>query len=115
MMAVFAVVDDPLSAVGGGSSAITFLVLPEVFAKAPGGPAIQLLMVTVFFMALSSLRLDKHAISTVELCVRNFVDHGVDRSQAVGFTSAAIFLFGLPSAAIWIMVDESTGVALSIP
>ena len=50
-------------------------------------------------------------ISTVELCVRNFVDHGVDRSQAVGFTSVAIFLFGLPSAALWILVDDSTGVA----
>ena len=110
MMAVFAVVDDPLSAVGGGSSAITFLVLPEVFAQAPGGPAIQLLMVAVFFLALSFAALTS-MISTVELCVRNFVDHGVDRSQAVGFTSAAIFLFGLPSAAIWILVDDSTGVA----
>ena len=110
MMAVFAVSDDPLSAVGGGSSAITFLVLPEVFAKAPGGPAIQLLMVAVFFLALSFAALTS-MISTVELCVRNFVDHGVDRSQAVGFTSVAIFLFGLPSAALWILVDESTGVA----
>ena len=110
MMAVFAVVDDPLSAVGGGSSAITFLVLPEVFAQAPGGPAIQLLMVAVFFLALSFAALTS-MISTVELCVRNFVDHGVDRSQAVGFTSAAIFLFGLPSAGLWILVDESTGVA----
>ena len=110
MMAVFAVVDDPLSAVGGGSSAITFLVLPEVFAKAPGGPVVQLLMVTVFFMALSFAALTS-MISTVELCVRNFVDHGVERSQAVGFTSAAIFIFGLPSAAIWILVDDSTGVA----
>ncbi len=110
MMAVFAVVDDPLSAVGGGSSAITFLVLPEVFAQAPGGPAIQLLMVAVFFLALSFAALTS-MISTVELCVRNFVDHGVDRSQAVGFTSAAIFLFGLPSAGLWILVDDSTGVA----
>ena len=110
MMAVFAVVDDPLSAVGGGSSPITFLVLPEVFAKAPGGPAVQLLMVAVFFLALSFAALTS-MISTVELCVRNFVDHGVDRSQAVGFTSAAIFLFGLPSAALWILVDDSTGVA----
>ena len=110
MMAVFAVVDDPLSAVGGGSSAITFLVLPEVFAKAPGGPAIQLLMVAIFFLALSFAALTS-MISTVELCVRNFVDHGVDRSQAVGFTSVAIFLFGLPSAALWILVDDSTGVA----
>ena len=110
MMAVFAVVDDPLSAVGGGSSAITFLVLPEVFAQAPGGPAIQLLMVAVFFLALSFAALTS-MISTVELCVRNFVDHGIDRSQAVGFTGAAIFLFGLPSAVLWIMVDDSTGVA----
>ena len=110
MMAVFAVVDDPLSAVGGGSSAITFLVLPEVFAKAPGGPVVQLLMVAVFFLALSFAALTS-MISTVELCVRNFVDHGVDRSQAVGFTSVAIFLFGLPSAALWILVDDSTGVA----
>ena len=110
MMAVFAVVDAPLSAVGGGSSAITFLVLPEVFSQAPGGPGIQLLMVAVFFLALSFAALTS-MISTVELCVRNFVDHGVDRSQAVGFTSAAIFLFGLPSAGLWILVDDSTGVA----
>jgi NSS family neurotransmitter:Na+ symporter len=67
-------------------------------------------MVAVFFLALSFAALTS-MISTVELCVRNFVDHGVDRSQAVGFTSVAIFLFGLPSAALWILVDESTGVA----
>ncbi|GIT75270.1 MAG: hypothetical protein Ct9H300mP30_3320 [Methanobacteriota archaeon] len=67
-------------------------------------------MVAVFFLALSFAALTS-MISTVELCVRNFVDHGVDRSQAVGFTSAAIFLFGLPSAGLWILVDDSTGVA----
>jgi len=110
MMAVFAVVDDPLSAVSGGSSAITFLVLPEVFAQAPGGPVVQLAMVTMFFLALSFAALTS-MISTVELCVRNFVDHGIERPQAVGFTSLAIFFFGLPSAATWILVDDSTGVA----
>ncbi len=110
MMAVFAVVDDPLAAVSGGSSAITFLVLPEVFAQAPGGPVVQLAMVTMFFLALSFAALTS-MISTVELCVRNFVDHGIDRPQAVGFTSIAIFLFGLPSAATWILVDGATGVA----
>ena len=52
MMAVFSVVDDPLSAVSGGSSAITFLVLPEVFAQAPGGPFVQLAMVAMFFLTL---------------------------------------------------------------
>ena len=110
MMAVFAVVDDPLSAVGAGSSAITFLVLPEVFAQAPGGPVVQIVMVTVFFLALSFAALTS-MISTVELCVRNFVDHGVDRSKAVAFTSLAIFLFGIPSAIIWINMDSATGVA----
>ena len=109
MMAVFAVVDDPLAAVSGGSSAITFLVLPEVFAQAPGGPIVQLMMVTMFFLALSFAALTS-MISTVELCVRNFVDHGIDRPKAVGFTSIAIFLFGLPSAGLWILVDDSTGV-----
>ena len=110
MMAVFAVVDDPLAAVSGGSSAITFLVLPEVFAQAPGGPVVQLAMVAMFFLALSFAALTS-MISTVELCVRNFVDHGINRPQAVGFTSLAIFLFGLPSAMTWILVDDSTGVA----
>jgi len=110
MMAVFAVVDDPLSAVSGGSSAITFLVLPEVFAQAPGGPVVQLAMVTMFFLALSFAALTS-MISTVELCVRNFVDHGIERPQAVGFTTIAIFLFGLPSAMLWIRMDPGTGVA----
>jgi len=110
MMAVFAVVDDPLAAVSGGSSAITFLVLPEVFAQAPGGPVVQLAMVAMFFLALSFAALTS-MISTVELCVRNFVDHGIERPQAVGYTSLAIFLFGLPSAATWILVDDATGVA----
>ncbi|MEC9120647.1 MAG: sodium-dependent transporter [Candidatus Thermoplasmatota archaeon] len=110
MMAVFAVVDDPLAAVSAGSSAITFLVLPEVFAQAPGGPIVQLAMVTMFFLALSFAALTS-MISTVELCVRNFVDHGIERPKAVGFTSLAIFFFGIPSAATWILVDDSTGVA----
>ena len=110
MMAVFSVSDDPLGAVSGGSSAITFLVLPEVFAQAPGGPIVQLLMVTMFFLALSFAALTS-MISSVELCVRNFVDHGIERQKAVGFTTLAIFLFGLPSAALWILVDPDTGVA----
>jgi NSS family neurotransmitter:Na+ symporter len=50
-------------------------------------------------------------ISTVELCVRNFVDHGIERQKAVGFTTLAIFLFGLPSAGLWILVDSDSGVA----
>ena len=110
MMAVFSVSSDPLGAVSGGSSAITFLVLPEVFAQAPGGPVVQLAMVAIFFLALSFAALTS-MISTVELCVRNFVDHGFDRSRSVALTGLAIFLFGIPSAILWIKIDPSTGVA----
>jgi NSS family neurotransmitter:Na+ symporter len=107
---VFSVSSDPLGAVSGGSSAITFLVLPEVFAQAPGGPVVQLAMVAIFFLALSFAALTS-MISTVELCVRNFVDHGFDRSRSVALTGIAIFLFGIPSAILWIKIDPSTGVA----
>ena len=48
-------------------------------------------------------------ISTVELCVRNFVDHGYERQKSVLLTSLAIFIFGLPSALLWITVaDDGT-------
>jgi NSS family neurotransmitter:Na+ symporter len=67
-------------------------------------------MVTMFFLALSFAALTS-MISTVELCVRNFVDHGIEREKAVGFTTLAIFLFGLPSAGLWILVDSDSGVA----
>jgi NSS family neurotransmitter:Na+ symporter len=109
LSAIFAVSDDPLATVTGGSSAITFLALPEVFAQAPGGNFGPLFMMAGFFLALSFAAMTS-MISTVELCVRNFVDHGYDRKTAVFITGVAIFLFGIPSAVMWIKLD-SAGVA----
>jgi len=109
LSAIFAVSDDPLATVTGGSSAITFLALPEVFAQAPGGNIGPLFMMAGFFLALSFAAMTS-MISTVELCVRNFVDHGYDRKTSVFITGAAIFLFGIPSAVMWIKLD-SAGVA----
>ena len=109
LSAIFAVSSDPLATVTGGSSAITFLALPEVFAQAPGGTVGPFVMMTGFFLALSFAALTS-MISTVELCVRNFVDHGYNREKSVAITGAAIFLFGLPSAFMWIKLD-SAGVA----
>jgi len=102
--AIFAVSSDPLAVVTGGSSAITFLALPEVFAQAPGGEIGAWVMMTGFFLALSFAALTS-MISTVELCVRNFVAHGFERNKAVAMTTVAIFIFGLPSALIWIRLD----------
>ena len=109
LSAIFAVSDDPLATVTGGSSAITFLALPEVFAQAPGGNIGPLFMMAGFFLALSFAAMTS-MISTVELCVRNFVDHGYDRKTSVFITGAAIFFFGIPSAVMWIRLD-SAGVA----
>ena len=109
LSAIFAVQDDPLATVTGGSSDITFLALPEVFAQAPGGSITQWVMMWAFFLALTFAALTS-MISTVELCVRNFVDHGFERNKAVGLTGAAIFFFGLPSTFVWIRLDAD-GVA----
>jgi NSS family neurotransmitter:Na+ symporter len=56
-----------------------------------------------FFLALSFAALTS-MISTVELCVRNFVDHGYERERSVLLTSVAILIFGLPSALVWITI-----------
>ena len=103
LSAIFAVSDNPLDTVTGGSSAITFLALPEVFAQAPGGGIGAWIMMTGFFLALSFAALTS-MISTVELCVRNFVDHGYERQKSVLLTSIAIFIFGIPSAVLWITI-----------
>ena len=103
LSAIFAVSDNPLDTVTNGSSAITFLALPEVFAQAPGGPIGAWVMMSGFFLALSFAALTS-MISTVELCVRNFVDHGYEREKSVLLTSIAILIFGLPSAMLWITI-----------
>ena len=103
LSAIFAVSDNPLDTVTNGSSAITFLALPEVFAQAPGGSIGAWVMMSGFFLALSFAALTS-MISTVELCVRNFVDHGYEREKAVLLTSIAILIFGLPSAMLWITI-----------
>ena len=105
LSAIFAVQDDPLATVTGGSSAITFLALPEVFAQAPGGSMTQWIMMWAFFLALTFAALTS-MISTVELCVRNFVDHGFERNKAVGITGGALLVFGFPSTFLWIRLSE---------
>ena len=109
LSAIFAVSADPLATVTNGSSAITFLALPEVFAQAPGGAVGAFVMMAGFFLALSFAAIPS-MISTVELCVRNFVAHGYERQRSVLITSIAIFFFGLPSAIMWVKLDAA-GVA----
>ena len=109
MSAIFAAAADPIAVVSGGSSSITFISLPSVFSVAPGGRIGALILISVFFLALTFAAVTS-MISTVEMAVRNFADHGMERNKAVLSVCAAIFIFGLPSAVLAIKMDTS-GVA----
>ena len=109
MSAIFAAAADPIAVVSGGSSSITFISLPSVFSVAPGGRIGALILISVFFLALTFAAVTS-MISTVEMAVRNFADHGMERNKAVLSVCAAILVFGLPSAILAIKMDTS-GVA----
>ena len=65
---IFAGQPRPLATVTGGSSAITFLALPEVFAQAPGGAIGPLIMTAMFFLALSFAALTSMMLTVEALC-----------------------------------------------
>ncbi len=79
--------------VGAGNEGLTFIWVPQLFARVPAGE----LFMTFFFLALmfaawSSL------IAMIELASRVLVDAGVGRRRALVTVGVAGFLLGLPSA-----------------
>ncbi len=78
---------------GPASTGLTFIWMPQLFAKMPaGGPLAMLFFLGLSFAAFSSL------ISMIELATRVFVDSGLVRPRAILFVGAAGFAFGIPSA-----------------
>ena len=78
---------------GPASTGLTFIWMPQLFARmALGKPLSILFFLGLSFAALSSL------LSMVELAARTLVDHGVQRGRAVVITGLVGFLLGLPSA-----------------
>jgi NSS family neurotransmitter:Na+ symporter len=76
-----------------GNTGLTFIWIPQLFKRIPGGTfLLPLFFVTLCFAALSSL------IAMVELATRLFMDTGFSRKRAVLLVGAAGFLLGLPSA-----------------
>jgi NSS family neurotransmitter:Na+ symporter len=79
--------------VGAGNEGLTFIWVPQLFARMPAGN----LFMTLFFLALvfaawSSL------ISMIELASRVLIDFGLSRGRAIQIVAVAGFLFGVPSA-----------------
>ncbi len=78
---------------GPASTGLTFIWMPQLFAKmALGKPLSILFFLGLTFAALSSL------LSMVELAARTLVDHGVERGRAVVITGLVGFGLGIPSA-----------------
>ncbi len=78
---------------GPASTGLTFIWMPQLFAKmAMGKPLSVLFFLGLTFAALSSL------LSMVELAARTLVDHGIERGRAVAITGLVGFALGIPSA-----------------
>lgn len=79
--------------VGAGNEGLTFIWMPQLFDRMPGGGFFMVL----FFLALSFAALTS-LISMIELACRILIDLGLQRRRALLFVGAAGFLFGMPSA-----------------
>ncbi len=78
---------------GPASTGLTFIWMPQLFARMPlGAPLAALFFLGLSFAAFSSL------ISMIELATRAIVDAGVTRRRAIPAVGIIGFILGLPSA-----------------
>jgi NSS family neurotransmitter:Na+ symporter len=79
--------------VGAGNEGLTFIWVPQLFARMPGGRLfMSFFFLALFFAAWSSL------IAMIELASRVLIDAGLTRARAIQVVGVAGFLFGMPSA-----------------
>ncbi len=78
---------------GPAATGLTFIWMPQLFAKMPGGSVFAILFfLALTFAAFSSL------ISMIELAARIVMDLGVSRARSIMLVCGAGFLLGVPSA-----------------
>jgi len=78
---------------GPASTGLTFIWLPQLFAKMPMGS----LLAVLFFLGLSFAGFSS-VIAMFELPTRIFVDMGMKRKKAIILVVAVVYLLGIPSA-----------------
>jgi NSS family neurotransmitter:Na+ symporter len=97
---------------GAGNEGLTFIWMPQLFARLPFGRFFMFL----FFLALAFAAFTS-LISMIELGTRVLIDAGIARARAVRIVGVVGFLLGLPSA-IWVNFlgnqDWVWGVALMV-
>jgi NSS family neurotransmitter:Na+ symporter len=78
---------------GAGNEGLTFIWVPQLFARMPAGQFFMVLFfLALVFAAWTSL------ISMIELATRVMMDMGVPRGRAIGVVAVVGFLLGVPSA-----------------
>jgi NSS family neurotransmitter:Na+ symporter len=78
---------------GAGNEGLTFVWMPQLFARLPfGGFFMVLFFLALAFAAFTSL------MAMLELATRVLVDAGVERPRAIRIVGVAGFALGLPSA-----------------
>lgn len=78
---------------GPASTGLTFIWLPQLFARMGAGSILSIFFfLGLAFAGFSSL------ISMLELASRTLVDRGIRRNYAVPIVAAVVYLLGIPSA-----------------
>ncbi|MFC2121921.1 sodium-dependent transporter [Bacteroidota bacterium] len=103
---------DVMKTSGPASTGLTFIWMPQLFAKmVMGSPLAILFFLGLTFAGFSSL------IAQLELPTRIFVDTGMKRSKAIWLVVGITYLIGIPSAASLDFLsnqDHVWGIALMI-
>ncbi|MCG6954450.1 MAG: sodium-dependent transporter [Gemmatimonadetes bacterium] len=91
---VFSVMPDAAGQiVGAGNEGLTFIWIPQLFARIPAGRFFMaLFFLALLFAAWTSL------VSMIELASRVLMDLGLTRGRAIALVGTAGILFGMPSA-----------------
>lgn len=94
--AVFALSVDEGTAISylqSGSQALTFTIIPKLFATLPGGVWLAVLFFLAFLLAAFS-----SFLPMIELFIRNLTDAGLTRPKAAIIACISIIIVGFPSA-----------------
>ncbi|GAA4837839.1 sodium-dependent transporter [Algivirga pacifica] len=84
---------EAISLLQSGNQALTFTVIPQLFAEIPGGDILSIIFFSAFTLAaFSSL------LTMIEMCIRLTIDLGISRRVSSLIAAAGCFIFGFPSA-----------------
>lgn len=86
-----------ISQSGPANTGLTFIYLPQLFAKISGSYLVNIFFASIFFIALFFAAVTS-LMSMVELSTRTLIDFGLKRGKAIIIVAVLGFLFGIPSA-----------------